>query len=164
MTTIKSEKGATLIEFVLVLPLLLLLTFAIIEFGILLFDKAVVTNASREGARAGIVYRTLDSVYTPLAESEIITIVNNYLGDHLINLGDPDNGLGVVDANWIRETDPVTGEAVDYLVVDVPFTYDFMVVPALARLVSGVDSMGTVPFAGTTRMRMELQDSTYVYP
>jgi Flp pilus assembly protein TadG len=33
-----------------------MLLFGIIEFGIILYDKAMITNASREGARAGIVY------------------------------------------------------------------------------------------------------------
>ena len=33
-----------------------MLLFGIIEFGIILYDKAMITNASREGARAGIVF------------------------------------------------------------------------------------------------------------
>lgn len=57
MASIRSEKGGTLIEFVLVLPLLLLFTFAIIEFSVLMYDKAVITLGSREGARAAIAWR-----------------------------------------------------------------------------------------------------------
>ena len=57
MTSIKCEKGATLVEFVLVFPLLLLFTFAIIEFSVLMYDKAVITLGSREGARAAVVWR-----------------------------------------------------------------------------------------------------------
>lgn len=45
-------------EFALVLPVLLLILFGIIEFGLVMFDQAVITNASREGARAGIVLKT----------------------------------------------------------------------------------------------------------
>jgi Flp pilus assembly protein TadG len=39
------------------LPLLLIILFAIIEFSVALFNQAVMTNATREGARAGSVYR-----------------------------------------------------------------------------------------------------------
>jgi Flp pilus assembly protein TadG len=63
----ENQRGAALVEFAIVLPLLLLLVFGIIEFGFLLYDQAVITNASREGARKGVVtavsYGT-DSVIT----------------------------------------------------------------------------------------------------
>ena len=53
-----AESGAALVEFAMVLPLLLLLLFGIVEFGLLFYNKQVLTNASREGARAGIAYAT----------------------------------------------------------------------------------------------------------
>jgi Flp pilus assembly protein TadG len=46
-----SEKGAELIEFALVFPLLLLVVLGIIDFGFLFQKYEVVTNAAREGAR-----------------------------------------------------------------------------------------------------------------
>ena len=52
---LKNKKGAAIVEFAIVLPLLIVLVFGIIEFGFLLYDKAMITNACREGARAGIV-------------------------------------------------------------------------------------------------------------
>jgi Flp pilus assembly protein TadG len=48
-------QGAAVIEFALILPLLLLLLIGGIDMSLALYDKAVITNASREGARAGIV-------------------------------------------------------------------------------------------------------------
>ena len=54
---LKNQKGTEVVEFAIVSLLLFLLLFGIIDFGILLYDKAVITNASREGARAGIVQR-----------------------------------------------------------------------------------------------------------
>ena len=53
---IRDEHGGSLVEFAIVMPLLFVILFGIIEFGILLYDKAMITNASREGARAGIVF------------------------------------------------------------------------------------------------------------
>lgn len=51
-----SASGAAVIEFAFVLPVLLILFFGIIEFSVALYNKALLTNASREAARAGIVY------------------------------------------------------------------------------------------------------------
>ena len=53
---IRDEHGGSLVEFAVIAPLLFVILFGIIEFGILIYDKAVITNASREGARAGIVF------------------------------------------------------------------------------------------------------------
>ena len=50
-----NERGAVAAEFALLLPVLLTILFGIIEFGMIMYGREVVTNASREGARAGIV-------------------------------------------------------------------------------------------------------------
>jgi Flp pilus assembly protein TadG len=77
-----------MVEIAMVLPMLLLLIFGIIEFALALYDKAMITNASREGARAGIVFRaTSDGAYNPLTVGEITGIVNNYLGSNLVSFG-----------------------------------------------------------------------------
>lgn len=49
------EKGQDIIEYALILPFLLLLTFSIIDGGWLIFRYNTVANAAREGARAGII-------------------------------------------------------------------------------------------------------------
>jgi Flp pilus assembly protein TadG len=45
------ERGMAVVEMALVLPLLLMLILAIIEWGAWFYDKAAITNASREAAR-----------------------------------------------------------------------------------------------------------------
>ncbi len=50
-----SERGAELIEMVVVLPLLLLVLFGIIDFGFMFQRYVVLTNAAMEGARVGIL-------------------------------------------------------------------------------------------------------------
>ena len=47
------QKGAQAVEFALVLPFFILILFAVLDFGILVYNKAIITNASREGARSG---------------------------------------------------------------------------------------------------------------
>jgi Flp pilus assembly protein TadG len=55
---LRNQRGASAVEFAILLPVLVVIVFGIIEFGFLMFDKAIITNASREGARFGIVYRS----------------------------------------------------------------------------------------------------------
>lgn len=45
------NRGQALVEFALVLPLLLILTMLIIQYGIIFYTTIGVTNLSREGAR-----------------------------------------------------------------------------------------------------------------
>lgn len=49
-----NEHGTAAVEFALLLPLLVLLLFGIVEFGLALYRQQVLATASREGARAGI--------------------------------------------------------------------------------------------------------------
>jgi Flp pilus assembly protein TadG len=50
-----NEQGIAALEFVLILPFLLMVLFGIIDVSLLLCDKAVITNAAGEAARQGIV-------------------------------------------------------------------------------------------------------------
>jgi len=61
-TTMKSKKevrGATAVEFALVLPLFVLLLFGIIDFGWYFFVQHTVQFATREGTRLALVGGTL---------------------------------------------------------------------------------------------------------
>jgi hypothetical protein len=54
LRAIKREKAQTMLEFALVLPLVLLITYGIIEVGRAIFIYSAVNSAAREGARYGI--------------------------------------------------------------------------------------------------------------
>src|ERR671914_357475 len=55
----RSERGQSLTEFALVLPLLVVLLFGIIQFGITFNNYISLTDAVRAGARKGAVARHL---------------------------------------------------------------------------------------------------------
>jgi Flp pilus assembly protein TadG len=70
------EAGTSIVEMAIVLPLLLTLVFAIGEFGIAYAQWLSLTNATREGARAGVVFRPdCDAV---AVEDKIRTTVANF--------------------------------------------------------------------------------------
>ena len=52
---IKNEKGASAVEFALILPILIMLVFGIFQFGIAYNNYIALTHAAREGARLAAV-------------------------------------------------------------------------------------------------------------
>jgi len=51
------ENGSSAVEFALVLPILIMLIFGVVEFGIAFGDFLAITHAAREGARLAAVGR-----------------------------------------------------------------------------------------------------------
>ena len=90
---IKNQKGAAIVEFAIVLPLLIIFAFGIIEFGLMWYNTQVIINASREGARAGIVRVGPDY----LDEWELKQLVVDYCNQRLIDFGGTTVTLGDVD-------------------------------------------------------------------
>jgi Flp pilus assembly protein TadG len=65
---IRNERGQTMTEFALVLPILALLLFGIIQFGITFNNYVTLTDATRAGARKAAVGRQVaDPVGTAVA-------------------------------------------------------------------------------------------------
>ena len=122
-TTIKNQRGVAAVEFALILFPLVLLVFGTIEFSTLLYDKAMITNASREGARAGIVFSD-----PRIPDGDIVNVVSTYCGDHMISLG----GDSSVSTTITRAGD-ASG---DSLTVRVSYVYNFLVLPNLMTSLS----------------------------
>lgn len=57
----RTRRGAAVVEFAIIAPLIFLFVFGIIEFGRLVMVQQVLTNASREGARRAVVRETTDA-------------------------------------------------------------------------------------------------------
>jgi Flp pilus assembly protein TadG len=55
---VSREDGVVGVEMVILFPLLALIVVGLVEFGHLWFVRQTLTNASREGARAAVVYYT----------------------------------------------------------------------------------------------------------
>ncbi len=126
----RAEKGASMVEFAIILPLLILILFGIIEFGILLYDKAVITNASREGARLGIVFKE-----PRFSAAAIEDVVKNYCNNYLITLG-----TKTLPVTTINPADPTTMASGTPLTVTVTYQYHFLVIPNFATdLIDGVE-------------------------
>jgi Flp pilus assembly protein TadG len=149
MKIVKDENGGSLIEFAIIAPVLFLILFGIIEFGILIYDNAMITNASREGARAGIVYSFDPSNNTAIrkTDDEIIQVVRDYCEDHLISFG---SGTALAIPPPTRTGD----EAGDSLTVTVNYSFRFLVFSNVIALIGG-DLADNINLSAQTIMRLE---------
>lgn len=133
----RSERGAELIEFAIVVPILLLLISGIVDFGMMFRTYEAVTNAAREGARVGVL-----PGYAP---ADVQTRVDAYLG--AAGLTGP-RTVNVVNVPVATGAGTFTARS-----VTVTYTYTFVVLGGIAPLFGG--SFGTIPLQAISAMRVE---------
>ncbi len=74
----RSERGAAAVEFALILPVLVLLLGAIIDFGFIFSQQIALNNATRDAARLGVVKPLSPGV--PLSVARIQQAARNSMG------------------------------------------------------------------------------------
>ncbi|MDM0057533.1 TadE/TadG family type IV pilus assembly protein [Variovorax fucosicus] len=70
------QKGVALVEFALILPLLLLLTFIATEFGRAMFEYNAITKSTRDAVR----YLSIQTPGTHIAEARNLMVYGNLAG------------------------------------------------------------------------------------
>jgi len=105
------QKGAAAVELALVLPLFLLVIDGLIEFSLLMYDKSIVSNAAREGARAGALLTN-----PKLTNSEIADVAKKYANTYLIS-------FGLVNDLQVTVNQSIDGVYLSPLSVSVKYTY-----------------------------------------
>jgi Flp pilus assembly protein TadG len=101
--SLRSSDGQTLVEFAIVLPLLALLLFGVIQFGIVFNNYIDLTDAVRAGARTAAVSRQTTDPTGPTGVTQQAVV--NSAGDITIN---PTNVT--VTSDWLPG-DPVSVQA-----------------------------------------------------
>ena len=148
----KPEAGLAVVETAFALSLLFLILFGVMEFATLFFNRAVIINASREGARLGAMF-DLDTTNgysgAPKTDAEIIQRVERYSAGHLISFSPSSGSVPTVSVspNWATRQANGNGGP---LRVTVSYPFSFLLLPNLATtLVSGTT------LTAETFMRME---------
>lgn len=151
---LRSEQGTAVVEFAVVLPLLLIIVFGIVEFSFMLHNRGMITNAAREGARAGIV---IGEGGSRLSKSDIQSIVNSYLTNNLVSFtsGSPATPTVDVAVNGDKTKDPADGmvSLTDYLTVEVSYEYEFLLLPKFVAGIASTD--GTKNLFASSTMRAD---------
>jgi Flp pilus assembly protein TadG len=117
MNSIKNQKGQSLVEFAIILPIILLLLMGIVEFGMMLNSYLTIQNVAREGSRLGIVGGS---------DVEIDTLIRNISP----NLTPADLTVDITPAEDSRNS----GET---LTVSITYNYH-MTVPIISALFNNV--------------------------
>jgi Flp pilus assembly protein TadG len=131
----KGEKGQALVEFALLIPIFLILLFAIVDFGMGFYSWITVTNAAREGARLGAVLATQQEIEDRVYDS--------------VNLPDEATKMTVTVTN-------AQGQPGESVVVKVDYDYDLITpLAGLVQFVSGNTLGPTLTFSSTAEMRLE---------
>jgi len=138
----KGEKGQALVEFALLVPIFLVLMFAIVDFGMGFYSLITVTNSAREGARLGAVQADTDDIIQRVKDTA-----------DLIN---EDDNMRVIVGCGPSSDPPPTGSCPstqgDSVVVRVEYDYDL--ITPLASLIG--DIIGpTLTLSSTAEMRLE---------
>jgi Flp pilus assembly protein TadG len=147
---LKSERGAELIEFALIFPLLLLVLLGIIDFGFLFQRYEVLTNATREGARMAVLpgYTTAD--------------VSTRVCAYLLAGGIPTTGCPgatptnpAVSVTTVAVAVPSGLPAVSTRRVQLTYTHNFMFIGPIVGLMGGTWS-NTKAITTVAQMRSEV--------
>lgn len=141
MKRLRNQKGAALLETAITLPLVLLVSVSIFEFGRAYQTWQVLTNAAREGARVAILSDATDG--------QVTAAVRNYLTSGQL----PQAGSASVG---IERTVPF-GAANTASRVTVSYPFNFMVLNPVIRLVNSnaTAGQGTTTMVSVALMRNE---------
>ena len=139
----RDQRGAALVEMALTLPLMLLVSAGIFEFGRAYQTWQVITNAAREGARVAVLPGYTDAMVT--------SRVQQYIQAGVLS-------AGVTPTISIQRSVAVsygTGSATGSKVT-VSYPYHFMVLNGVAKLVVKNTTLGSdFTMAASATMRNE---------
>ncbi|HVD91769.1 MAG TPA: TadE/TadG family type IV pilus assembly protein [Vicinamibacterales bacterium] len=129
MKRIRNEKGAALLEAAITVPIILLISVGIFEFGRAYQTWQVLTNASREGARMAVITGSTDAAVTQR--------VRDYMQAGSL----PNYATAPVT---IQRNVALTGaDTASQIQIDYPF--QFMVLNPVVRLISPQDTTTGAP-------------------
>jgi Flp pilus assembly protein TadG len=130
-----AEQGTAMIELAVVLPVLLMLIFAVSEFGLAFARYQVLTNAAREGAREAVLFRR------PCTASTVVSDARAVVREHVEAMG-----IELSDSNIDVAGACTAGNST----VTVSSPYVFRLLPGFASEVGG-----QVTLVGRSVMRNE---------
>jgi len=130
-----SQRGQSLVEFALVLPIFLILVLSIIDFGWALRAYLTATNSAREGARLGVIGATADQITTRTLDSSTGLLT---AGDVTVTFSDPGHQPGTS------------------VTVDVTYQYNYITpLGSLIAAIGGSALPDPLPINTSTTMRLE---------
>jgi hypothetical protein len=143
-TRLRSERGAELIEFALVLPLLLLLIAGTVDLAFLFHSMEVTTNAAREGARLATLPGYEKNGWQPVKDriTDYLRAGGLDVSQHTSVVSDITIPIGALSAQGVE--------------VKVTYTHNYYLLKPISTLVGGTFKDFNTHTV-MSRMRKELQ-------
>ncbi len=139
----RSERGQAMAEFALLVPVFMVVLFAIVDFGNAYSKYVSITNAARDGARLGVTGDTSANIVTRVNQTSGICNGPTYTTCSDSNLSVSVSGAG--------------GSSGSDVTVTASYSYSFITpLAALVRLLPGSRSIGSsITLTSTAVMRIE---------
>jgi Flp pilus assembly protein TadG len=137
---LRNQRGAALIETAITIPLVLLVSVSIFEFGRAYQTWQVLTNAAREGARV--------SILTDQTDNQVTAAVRNYMTSGRLP--------NAASAPIVIERNVAFGGATASRIT-IAYPFNFMVLSPVAKLVQRTSNLGkgTLTMSAVAMMRNE---------
>lgn len=141
----RRSRGQSLVEFALVIPMFLLILFAILDFGFLLYSRITLINAVREGARAAVTQIDNPQGIPPIVKSQVQANATALVWSNVTVVVTCSNAAGNPACDFASggAADPKPGDS-----VNVAANYQYQ--SFFARFVGATVNLGT-----TVRMVLE---------
>jgi Flp pilus assembly protein TadG len=139
---LRSERGAELLEFAFVVPVMMLVLAGILDFGFLFKNYEVVTNAAREGARMAAL--------PGWVEADVRARVNAYLAAG--GLQDP---ATTTVEDVVLVINEAAGTSINAIRVTVSYPHTFMILGPISHMVQGAGVGDTTTLTAVVTMRTE---------
>jgi Flp pilus assembly protein TadG len=122
---LRSDAGSVALEFVILLPFLIMVLVGIVDGSLMLYDKAALTNAAGAGARAGTILKV-----QRLSTTQIIAITTASAQGSLVTNGKANSPtVTVTQANGTTSGSPLT--------VTVSYTYQGLLLGSAFSALTG---------------------------
>jgi Flp pilus assembly protein TadG len=153
------QRESIVIEMAVVLPLFLFFMGGIVDMGCLFWQKHVITNATREGARAAAkALDTGSAVLAQMTQRQVRQVVQDYLDQ--FNLKNLDGSPLTLNSDNFSYTWTNTGSglALDVALVHIP--YKMMLLPNFSTFFGGTRTSGDEAYYLSAQTCMAAEWST----
>jgi Flp pilus assembly protein TadG len=137
----ETDAGQTLVEFSMILPIMLILLFALVDFGRGFYTWLLVTNAAREGARAGATQQDVAAIENKVYES--------FCSDYAS--GD----CGLDETKLAIAVDNAQGTRGDAVAVDLSYDFEFVTPMGDILALIGGNNLSAPTITAHSSMRLE---------
>jgi Flp pilus assembly protein TadG len=142
----RRQRGQSLLEFALVLPLLLIFLFAIIDFGMALRSYVTITNAGREGARYAVTCQTDADIQNRVVSTSSGLLTTADVSVEFTPTGNP------CSSGTYPASPPVDGQ----VEVEVSYLYEWISpIVGMANVLSGGVIPADITLTSRSKMRFE---------